>query len=1457
MKLRLLSSMLAVLATHSLAAGADDSIELLFLGDRGHHQPAARAEQLIPVLAKRGINITYTESVNDLNSETLGKYDGLLVYANIDEISPSQEQALLQYVEAGNGFIPLHCASFCFRNSEKYVALVGAQFQRHGGESFRTRIVGRSHPIMQGFDGFESWDETYVHTKHNETHRTVLSYRVDSQGREPWTWVRTHGKGRVFYTAWGHDARTWGEPGFQNLIERGIRWAIGADPGDVPSFKDPHAFPIPAMTPKRMDVQPFEYTEAKVPFYPPSATWGKLAEPLTKMQKPLPAEESLKHMVVPVGFEVKLFASEPDLRKPICMTWDERGRLWCGETIDYPNELKPEGEGRDSIKICQDTDGDGRADKFTVFADKLSIPTTITFHRGGVIVQDGTKTWYMKDNDGDDVADEKRVLFDGWNMRDTHGGVSNFQYGLDNWIWAMQGYNNSSPTVDGEADQSFRMGFFRFKPDGSELEFIRSTNNNTWGLGISEEGIVFGSTANRNPSVYMPIPNRYYEKVRGWSPSQLGTIADTHLFEPITENVRQVDHHNGYTAGAGHALYTARTYPEEYWNRVAFVCGPTGHLVGSFVITRDGASFKSTSPFNLLASDDEWSAPVMAEVGPDGNVWVLDWYNCIVQHNPTPAGYKTGQGNAYKSELRDKRHARIYRIVYRGSASEKNAAPRLRDVAGEELVAALKHPNMFWRRHAQRLLVERGKRDVVPDLIELIDDRGFDQIGLNPRSIHALWTLKGLGALHGDDAEANKAVIRALQHPSPGVRQVAVAVSPRTESMLKALLARRVAVHADPQVRLATFLALSEFWQTNDLGLLIDHAIARRQNHTDSILLDALTVAAAAHAPSYLAAVLGEGAWSERPVAHGLPQVRELTRRVAEHFARGAGQEQIKELLALRLDSRLKTELDDVSAGLAAGWPQEEVVVLDRKTEAGLVAWVKQATPAAQANLVSLGSRWGSKKLEAYVLEIAAAFTKQVQDESLSEAERLAAANQLIEFRGTDGKAVVTLLDVITPRTTPALSEGLFAAIGKSESTEAGIALVQRLSSLTPKARASSLRVLLSRKEWTAALVDALAVGRIPLGDLALEQKQALTAHPNRQIAAKAKAMLSRGGGLPNADRQKVIDEMLPLTKLTGNVAAGKAVFKKTCEKCHTHSGEGTKIGPDLTGMAVHPKHELLIHILDPSRSVEGNYRIYTVVTESGKVLSGLLAAESRTALELIDVEGKKHIIVRDEIDELVSSKKSLMPDGVEKQHTPQDLTDLLEFLTQREKFIPIPLDKYATIASTQGMFFTKEGPVERLIFPDWSPKTFEGVPFYLVDPKDDRAANVIMLHGPRGNFPPRMPNSVTLPCNTPAKAIHFLSGVSGWGFPAIQEKSVSMIVRLKYADGEAEDHPLRNAVHFADYIRRVDVPESKLAFMLRSQQIRYLAIYPKRSQAIGSIELVKGPDQSAPIVMAVTIEGH
>jgi putative heme-binding domain-containing protein len=349
--------------------------------------------------------------------------------------------------------------------------------------------------------------------------------------------------------------------------------------------------------------------------------------------------------------------------------------------------------------------------------------------------------------------------------------------------------------------------------------------------------------------------------------------------------------------------------------------------------------------------------------------------------------------------------------------------------------------------------------------------------------------------------------------------------------------------------------------------------------------------------------------------------------------------------------------------------------------------------------------------------------------------------------------------------------------------------------------------------------------------------------------------LLEKGGVLPNADRRKVLDELMPLAATKGDAARGKAVFVKQCAKCHVHGPEGTRIGPDLTGIAAHPKTEMLENILDPSKSVEGNFRVYTLATTDGLVLTGLLAAESKTAVELFDAEGKKHQVLREDIETLAASPKSLMPEGFEKQIAADELVDLLEFLAARGKYLPLPLDKVATVVTTRGMFQSHADENERLVFDDWKPKTFAGVPFQLVDPQGERVANAVLLYGPQG-LCASMPRSVSLACGGPARRIHLLGGVSGWGHPLGEKGSVSLIVRLHYVAGATEDHELKNGEHLADYIRRVDVPGSQFAYDLGGRQLRYLAIEPKRPEPIERIELVKGPDATAPVVMAVTVEG-
>ncbi len=1429
-----------VLSLTSTPAGAQPAaIKVLFLGDNGPHRPVERHRIIEPVLRAHGIYVEYADSAKALNPETLARFDGLLVYANIDKITQEQENALFDYVESGKGFIPVHCASFCFLNSPRYVELVGAQFRTHGTGVFRTTTTAPEHPVVRGLGDFESWDETYVHHRHNDKDRTVLSYRVDKQGKEPWTWVRTQGKGRVFYTAWGHDQRTWNNPGFQTLLERGIRWAVGRDPAEVPDVVE-----APPMTPKRSDVKPFAYKEAKIPFYPAGEKWGTNTA-VNQMQLPLEPAESMKHFVTPVQLDVKLFAAEPLIRRPICMNWDERGRLWIAESVDYPNNRQRAGEGHDRIVLCEDTDGDGVADKVTVFADKLSIPTGFTFYKDGIIVVQAPDTLFLRDTKGAGVADERKVLFTGWGTYDTHAGPSNLRWGFDNWIYGMCGYSGFSGTVGGET-HSFKQGFFRFRPDGSKLEFLRSTNNNSWGVGFSEEGLLFGSTANGNPSVYLPIPNRYYEQVRGWSSRVLGGIAGNAPIHPITDKVRQVDHHGHFTAAAGHALYTARRYPRPYWNRAAFIAEPTGHLVATFQIKKSGSDFTSSNAWNLLASDDEWSAPIMAEVGPDGNVWVIDWYNYIVQHNPTPNGFKTGKGSAYETPLRDKTHGRVYRLAVKDG---KAAPPRsLQDATPEKLVAMLADDNLFWRIHAQRLLVERGKPDVVPALVELAAGAPTDEIGLSPGATHALWTLHGLGTLGGGDAKASAAAGAALRHRSAGVRRTAVLVLPRNTESVEAIMNAGLLEDADAQVRLAALLALAEMPADARAGAAIAKMIVRPENASDRWIPDAATSAAARHDLAFLRAFAG--------VKEAVPaRAADVVAVVSEHYARGGPADSVGTLVTAFAGAE-PAIVEGIVTGIAKGWPRAKTATLSAETEDALRQLLPRLSPGGRGQLLRLAAAWGSQGLAKYAAEVRQSQLAVIQDEKKTDAARADAARQLAELSGGDPQAVEQLLALVTPRASPALASGLIDALGAVPGPIAGPALVKRFGGLPPSARAAAVRVLLSRPDSTRILLDAIGKGEVQLSELSLDQKEALAAHPDPKIAFRARKLLARGGGLPSADRQKVIDELMPLTKRSGDVEQGKLVFKKNCATCHTHSGEGNKVGPDLTGMATHPKSELIVHIMDPSRSVEGNFRVYTVTMQDGRVMSGLLASETKTSVEIIDAQAKKHVLQRDDIEELHGSNKSLMPDGFEKLLSADELVNLLEFLTHRGQYLPLPLTKAATVASDRGMFYSKDSEVERLVFPDWAPQTFKGVPFHLVDPRNGTMPNVILLYGPQGAIPRKMPKSVRLPCNSPARAIHLLSGVSGWGFPYGPKGGVAMTVRLHYADGKTEDHDLVNGEQFADYIRRVDVPGSEFAYQLKGgQQMRYLSIVPRRAEAIAEIEFVKGPDPSAPVVMAVTVE--
>ncbi len=908
------------------AARPAERLRVLFLGDDGHHNPTKRAQQLLPPLARNGIDLFYTAERDDLNDEELDRYHTLVLYNNHASISRDQLAALLRFVQDGGGLVVLHCASASFQNSEEFIRLVGGAFKSHGTGTFSAVRTAPDHPILRGVPAFESWDETYIHTKHNPVNRTVLEVRRENGHDEPWTWVRTYGKGRVFYTAWGHDHRTWGNAGFQQLVAQGIRWTSG-------DWALTHVASDPVT--RTVDL------EVPLPTYKrPPAPWNVLDTAITKAQAALTTRESLQMMTLRPQLRVEPFAFEPMIGNIIDFTWDARGRMWAVETQDYPNNVLPDSvRGNDRILIMEDANRDGRADRVKVFADGLNLATSLAFANGGLVVGQAPHMLFFRDANGDDKADERTILFTGWPRTDTHGAISNLRYGFDNQVWGSVGYNGFRGTVGGRTygRGEFGSGYYRFPADGSNLEYVARTSNNTWGLGFTEEGFVFGSTANSRPSNFVHIPLRYY-RAMGLRDTVLPDIADRlDIFPQI--DILQVDQFGRYTAGTAHEVYTARAFPREYWNRAAFVAEPTGHVIGMFDLRGNGSGFRAINRWSLMSSRDAWVAPVQVKVGPDGAVWVSDFYTLVAQHNPTPKDMHgccvTGAGQAYETPNRDRLHGRIYRIVY---DSARVAPMRLDNAPPAQLVRALTHDNLFWRLTAQRLLVDGRHTAAIPALIALATDHTVDALGLNPGALHALWTLHGLGAL-GSDTRALEAARQALYHPAASVRRAALMMLPRDgqllDDMLRAgLLPDRsspwpveytvgtaILQDANAHVRLEALLALSELAPSSRAAATIAEVIMHPGNARDPWIPDAVAMAGAKQGPGFVVDLVKR---SRPPGADSasIAGAQRAVHKMARHHSLAADPATAVTLIEAvpSADPALAVAMLD---GIAQGWPEE------------------------------------------------------------------------------------------------------------------------------------------------------------------------------------------------------------------------------------------------------------------------------------------------------------------------------------------------------------------------------------------------------------------------------------------------------------------------------------------------------------------------------------------------------
>ncbi len=544
------------------------------------------------------------------------------------------------------------------------------------------------------------------------------------------------------------------------------------------------------------------------------------------MTLPLSPDSSKPCIQLPAGFTANLWASERTAgggtRSLVAMNWDEKGRLWGVETRDYPNRILSNpligGGGTDRIVILEDSNGDGIADSRKVFAEGFNLLTGIVHTVDGIVVAMAPHILLFKDVNGDDIPDSAaRILYTGFSRNDTHGTISNLTYGIDNWIYGISGYNGgtiTSPSTGQTFSGPWGSRIFRFKSDGSMIQSLSPLNLNAWGLGLSETGQVFASNANRDHSMHQIYPGatRQTPVYSGANPGYVAEAGSSPAWahpHPVTKHINI--NNAGYPATSNHSLYTARQFPQRYWDRIAFTCDGPHHLCHEVILSPSGSSFKSAEDTlrpNIFASTDPWTAPIQAHVGPDGTLWVLDWYNYLMNHNGICGKIACGTGAAQISPIRDTIRTRIYRVVYTGRPVDPIL--NLTTATEDQLLVTLSHTNLLWRLQAQRLLLKRGSNaGLISKLSNILNQKSVNDMGESPEVIHAIRTLQGFGLFTADPVTWVPVLKGLLLHPSAGVRWNALDAMPTVTLSTSAILEQGRINDPDPLVRIRALYILT------------------------------------------------------------------------------------------------------------------------------------------------------------------------------------------------------------------------------------------------------------------------------------------------------------------------------------------------------------------------------------------------------------------------------------------------------------------------------------------------------------------------------------------------------------------------------------------------------------------------------------------------------------------------
>ena len=954
----------------------------------------------------------------------------------------------------------------------------------------------------------------------------------------------------------------------------------------------------------------------------------------------LSPQESLARIKVPDGFHVTLFAGEPDLRRPIAFDFDDRGRIWVVENYSHPVWKKD--TELDRIVILEDTDHDGRFDKRKIFWEKGRYLTGMVVGHGGVWIGNSPELAFIPDRNGDDVPDsEPIVMLDGFH-HSTNNVLNNFHWGPDGWLYGALGVDNLSHVgkPGTPKDQRFRMsrGIWRFHPVDHTFERVADGMVNPWGADFNEFGdlittntvtahlwhIVHGMYCERrvteqdDPFVYrriQSITNHLHWGGGAWHEARSGK-----------------GHHS--VAGGGHAhcggmIYLGDNWPEKY-RGTFFTNNMHGNRVNNDRLVPNDSTYVGVHSDDFLFGNDPWFRGMSIKYGPDGGVYISDWHDFGECHDSDGSHRTTG---------------RMYKVVY-GKA--KAVSPDLQKQTAVELAELHLHRNEWFSRHARRILHERSIRGVdISDAISKLR-KTFENSKDEPNRLRALWTLGIVGGF--DETELTS----LLKHESKHVRRWAIQFLVDRQQPQAATL-RRIAelasTESSPKVRLALASALQRIPLESRLKIALG-----------------LTSYAEDDTDPYIPFMIWYGVE---------PFVREDT-EAALQLAAESKLSVIRNLIARRAIDTTEPPIADVVSAVRS--KANDDVRLDmllgmldaldgrgtQKTPKGWAGLYKQVSSSADPSLRSIAVRLATIFGDQQAIN---RLRKTVLDDNVSDSDRREALQALLKVKG--GASVKMLHGLASGDSKLRIEVIRALSIQNNESTAE--VLLSNYAEFSSVEKQDAIGVLTTRVSFAQALLSAMEGQKVDRRDVSAFALQQLRTFDDPQL----KSRVLKQWADDNAKIQKS-EELARLLKLMtpeylsrGDAKAGRMVFQKTCVKCHRLFGEGGTIAPDLTGSGRKKADYVLSNLVDPSAQIDPAYRLRTLLTEDGRLLSGFVVRQTDRDVVFRTQDTTIRLPMK-QVDAIRTSNISMMPEGMLRTFSDEQVRDLLVYLAGSSQ-VPLP----------------------------------------------------------------------------------------------------------------------------------------------------------------------------------------